>query len=227
MMQAVRLVLTLILLLLASPTGSAHAQVDLGISLGEEGLRGFYLGVGEYFRVPQREVIIIKERHIPVEEVPVVLLIAQRARVAPASVINLRLHGRSWLDITIHYGLSPEIYYVHVPPTVRVGPPYGKAYGHYKNKPKKEWKTIVLRDDDVINLVNLKFVSEHYGYPAEEVIKLRSKGKNFVVINHEVRKEKGPKGKQFAEHSGKNEKGMGQQKGKAHEKGKEHQKSEE
>jgi hypothetical protein len=175
--------------------------VNAGISIGEEGLRGFYLGVGEYFRVPEREVIVIRERHIVrerhirVEEIPVVFLIAQRARVAPATVIDLRLHGRSWLDITIHYGLSPEIYYVYLPATVKVGPPYGKAYGHYKNKPRKEWRTIVLDDDDVINLVNLKFVSQHYGYPAAEVAKLRSKGKDFVVIHHEVREEKERKGK--------------------------------
>lgn len=226
-MRRVMIFLALIMLPLFGPMDRARAQVDIGMSIGQEGLKGFYLGVGEYFRVPQREVIIIRERHIPVEEIPVVLLIAQRARVAPASIINLRLGGKSWLDITVHYGLSPEIYYVHVPATVRVGPPYGKAYGHYKNKPKKEWKTIVLRDDEVINLVNLKFVSEHYGHPAEEVIKLRSKGKNFVVINHEIRKAKGNKHEEFAEHREENQKGMGHQKGKGHEKGKGPQKSKE
>lgn len=222
-MQALK-VLILIALSLASAAGSARAQVDVGISLGEEGLRGFYLGVGEYYRVPQREVIVIRERHIPPEEIPVVFLIAQRARVAPASVVDLRLRGSSWLDITIHYGLSPEIYYVHIPPTVRVGPPYGKAYGHYKKKPKKEWKTIVLDDHDVINLVNLKFVSEHYKRPAAEVIQLRSKGKDFVVINDEVRKAKGRKGGELTKVKGDDQRGKGQQKGKGHEKGKGRQK---
>jgi hypothetical protein len=192
-MQVAKVFLALIALSLANPIGSAHARVDVGMSLEEEGLRGFYLGVGEYFRVPQREVVVIRERYIPVEEIPVVLLVAQRAHVAPASVIELRRRGSSWLDITIHYGLSPEIYYVRLPATVRVGPPYGKAYGHYKKKPRKEWKEIYLDDDDVINLVNLKFVSEHYSYPAVEVVKLRSKGKDFVVINDEVRKVKGHK----------------------------------
>lgn len=202
-MQATKLFLALIALGLTVSIGSAHAQVDVGISVGEEGLRGFYLGVGEYFRVPEREVIVIRERHIRVEEIPVVFLIAQRARVAPATVIELRRRGRSWLDITIHYGLSPEIYYVYLPATAKVGPPYGKAYGHYENKPRKEWRTVVLDDDDVINLVNLKFVSQHYAYPAAEIVKLRSKGNDFVVIHHEVKKAKGRKGDQFAEHKGK------------------------
>lgn len=192
----------LLVLSLAGSPSRAHAQVNLGVSIGEEGVRGFYLGVGEYFRVPQREVIIIRERRIPEEEIPVVFFIAQRARVEPATVVNLRLRGKSWLDITLHYGLSPEIYYVPVPVVVK-GPPYGKAYGYFKNKPRKEWKTIVLSDHDVVNLVNLKFVSEHYGYPPEQVIKWRSEGKNFVVINHEIRKEK--------------EKGRGRQKEKGRE----------
>jgi hypothetical protein len=196
-MRTIKVFIMLVTLWLPGAISSARAQVDVGLSLGEEGLRGFYFGVGEYFRVPEREVIIIREkhvireRHIHVEEVPVVYLIAQKARVKPEYVIDLRRRGKSWMDITIHYGLSPEIYYVYLPSTVRTGPPYGKAYGHYKKKPKKEWNAIVLDDDDVINLVNLKFVSEHYRHPAAEVVKLRSKGKDFVVIHQEVRKANG------------------------------------
>jgi hypothetical protein len=73
---------------------------------------------------------------------------------------------------------------------VVTGPPYGRAYGYYKKKPKKDWRTIVLGDDDVVNLVNLKFMSEHYGYPPEKIIKMRSGGKEFVSIYDEIRKEK-------------------------------------
>lgn len=221
-MRAVKFFVIACALSLLSPIVSVRAQVNVGISVGEEGLRGFHLGIGEYFRVPEREVIIIRERRIPDDEIPVVLLIAQRARVAPAAVIDLRRRGRSWLDITIHYGLSPEIYYVYVPDTVRVGPPYGKAYGHFKKKPKKEWRTVVLDDDDVINLVNLKFVSEHYRRPPDEVIRLRSSGKKFVVIHDEVRKEKGRKGKEYADRrdDDKGSKGKGNSKGKGHNKDK-------
>jgi hypothetical protein len=103
---------------------------------------------------------------------------------------------------------------------VRVGPPYGKAYGHYRNKPRKKWNTIVLRDDDVVNLVNLKFVSEHYRRPPDEVIRLRSRGKHFVVINHDVRKS--TKGGRFADFRDDDHPGKGRQKGKGHKNGKEH-----
>ncbi|MBE0426044.1 MAG: hypothetical protein IBX72_05295 [Nitrospirae bacterium] len=183
-MRVLFIFFSLIILSLSSPIPEAEASVDLGISIGDEGLRGFYLAVGDYYRVPQRDVIIIRERGMPYEEIPVVFFIAGRSRVAPEVVIDLRLRGMSWMDITLHFGLTPEIYYV----PVRVGPPYGKAYGYYMNKPKKEWKKINFKDSDIINLVNLKFISEHYKYSSREVIKMREKGKNFVVINDEIKK---------------------------------------
>lgn len=108
-MAILLIVLTLMFLF---PVSNSEATVDLGISIGDEGLRGFYLAVGDYYRVPEREVIIIKERHIPDEEIPVVFFIAQRAHVRPATIIDLRLRGKTWMDITLHFGLSPGIFYV-------------------------------------------------------------------------------------------------------------------
>jgi len=46
----------------------------------------------------------------------------------------------------------------------------------------------MLNDAEIIDLVNLRFISEHYGYPAEEVVRLRSGGDNFIVINNKVKK---------------------------------------
>jgi hypothetical protein len=168
--------------------GGAAAQVSIGASFDKEGLTGFYLGVGEYYKVPEREVVVVRERGIPDEDLPVVFLIAARAKVAPEAVLKLRLRGISWGDITLHFGLSPAIFYVPVQQTP--GPPYGKAYGYYKKTPKSQWKTIKLSDAEVVNLVNLKFISEHYGYSPDEVIRMRASGKKFVEINREVKAKK-------------------------------------
>jgi hypothetical protein len=45
-------------------------------------------------------------------------------------------------------------------------------------------------DDDVANLVNLRFMSEYHGKPAEVVMDRRGRGERFVVMNDEFRKEK-------------------------------------
>jgi hypothetical protein len=192
-MRGVYIFLILIFLVIGSNIGHSSAEVNVGGSIGYEGLKGFYVAVGDYYNVPQREVIVIRERGIPYEEIPVVYYIARRANVLPGRIIDLRLRRNSWMDIISRFGLSPEIFYVPVHVAV-TGPPYGKAYGYYKNKPRKAWKTIVLRDYDVINLVNLRFISEHYGYPPGHVIGMRSKGKDFLFIHDEVKREKMHKG---------------------------------
>jgi hypothetical protein len=163
-----------------------HSRVDVGGSFVNGDLNSFYLSVGEYYRVPERDVIFIRERRIPDYEIPVVLFISQRARVTPSVIVNLRLSGSSWMDISLRFGLGPDIYYV---PVQNIhGAPYGHAYGHYRNRNRNEWHRIRLDDDDVVNLVNLRFISERYGYPPEDVMRMRSSGRNFVNIHDEARR---------------------------------------
>lgn len=176
----------MILFLIPGIMLAQDSRVDLGISVADGKLRSFYLAISDYYRVPGREVVAAKERYrLRDEELPVVYFLAAKAHVNPSVIIDLRMQGMSWLDVTFHYSLTPEIYYV--PVTIKkIGPPYGKAYGHYKKyRPKKEWTKIVLSDYEVIDLVNLRFMSEHYQLKPEVVMEMRSKGKNFVTINEE------------------------------------------
>ncbi|MBI5560969.1 MAG: hypothetical protein HY883_06815 [Deltaproteobacteria bacterium] len=187
----------------------AHAQRQVGIAMTDEGAGGFYMAVRDYFDVPEREVIVIKEKKMRDEEIPVVFFIARRARVPYLTVVNLRLSGMSWIEIALKYGLTPDVFYV--PGVVVTGPPYGRAYGYYRNKPRHKWKTIILTDGEVIDLVNLRFISEHYRYPADKVVRMRGDGKSFVIIDHEIRREIGQevrKGKEERpQHRGKKERG--------------------
>ena len=89
------------------------------------------------------------------------------------------------MDITLRYGLGPEIFYV--PVTVTPGPPYGHAYGHFKKRSKDKWREIRLSDDDVVNFVNLRFISERNGCSPDKVVRMREKGDNFVSINKSVK----------------------------------------
>ena len=184
MLELVKLLLSLSLLT-TSIAAFSDTRTDVGVSIGNGGINSFYLAIGEYYRVPEREVVFIRERRIPDYDIPVVLFLAERARVEPEVIIDYRLRGRSWMDITLHFGLDPQIYYVPVREVY--GPPYGHAYGHYKHKNKRN---IRLDDDDVVNMVNLRFISERYGYAPEEVMRMRSRGDNFIVINEDVRRSK-------------------------------------
>jgi hypothetical protein len=185
-----KIIILFIALMFLVPAAPALAQnVSTGISISNGELQSFYLAIGDYYRVPESRVVYVKQHYrLPDEELPVVFFLASRAHVDPQVIIDLRLRQRmSWLNITFHYGLTPEIYYV---PVKRVGPPYGNAYGHYK-KHGHDYKKVVLVDADVVNLVNLRFMSEYHGVAAEVVMDRRGKGERFAVINDDFHKEKG------------------------------------
>jgi hypothetical protein len=178
-----------VFLIVASTPSFAANQWNVGVSGGDEGIRSFHLSIGEYYRVPEREVVVIHERGIYEEELPVVFYIAQRAHVYPEDVVDLRLRGMSWMDITLHFGLGPEIYYV---PVVidRYDPHHGHAYGYYHNHPRGGWRRSDLRDRDIVNQVNLKFISEHHRYAPEKIMRYRSEGRRFTTIDQEARQGK-------------------------------------
>jgi hypothetical protein len=156
----------------------ADAQTAYSVSAS---IGNFHVAVSNYYHVPEREVIVVRERRIPDDELPVVFFIAQRARVPVARIVDMRLRGDSWWDISVRFGLGADVYYV--PVAVRSGPPYGRAYGHYK-KPRKQWDTIALTDADMVNLVQLRFISEHYHIAPERVVEMRERNVDFVSIHH-------------------------------------------
>ncbi len=193
-MKTIRFGIFATALFLVMSIGSTKADVSIGISADNDGLKSFYLSIGEQYRVPETEVIVVREKKIPDDEIPVVFFIARHAKVEPGVVVKLRVDGKSWMDITLHFGLSPAIYYVAFDNDP--GPPYGKAWGHYKHHKKEEWKTIRLGDADIVNFVNVKFMCDRYGYTPEQVIKMRDKGESFVFVNSKIKKHKEGKHKQ-------------------------------
>ena len=103
----------------------------------------------------------------------------------------------SWLDITLRLRLSPEIFFL--PGAMdRVGPPYGNAYGYYWKRGRAgDWGGLVLTDREVIDLVNLRFMSEYHGLGPDAVIAMRGRHKSFVLVHDEIGrgKDKGGPGK--------------------------------
>jgi hypothetical protein len=80
------------------------------------------------------------------------------------------------------------IFYVNVG-AEPIGPPYGNAYGYYrKYGPSKDWKKIRLTDREVVDLVNLRFMSEYHKRTPEEIIEMRGRQSGFAAINDEILK---------------------------------------
>lgn len=202
-----------VVFLLTAATASAQ-NISAGVSIGD-GHNGFFFAVSNYYHVPESRVVYVRDHYaVNDEELPVVFFLASRAHVDPRVIIDLRMRRRmSWLDITFRYGLTPEIYYV---PVTRVAPPYGNAYGYYK-KHKKNYRRVVLADADVVNLVNLRFMSDYHKVAPELVMERRGKGEKFVVMNtsfHERKTGRVNRGDERENGKNGNDKNKGQGKGK-------------
>ncbi|MDD4051003.1 MAG: hypothetical protein PHR28_03750 [candidate division Zixibacteria bacterium] len=208
----------LAIILMAIPAQFCRAEVTVGATIGDEGVKEFHMAVGKHYNYPENQVVVVRQKNIPEDELPVVFFLARRAQVSPMTVVKLRQGGQSWWDISLHYGLSPDIFFVpvHGDP----GPPYGRAYGYYKDKDKHHWKTVRLEDDDIINLVNLRFLSDRYKHSPDDIIRLRAGGGDFVKIHGEVKR-----GKDHGKDKGKSSSGdQGGSKDKDKDKGKDHKK---
>ncbi len=165
------------------------AEVKMGMAASSSGGGSFYLTIGDYNRVPEKEVIVVKQRGIPDEELPVVYFLAAKAKVKPEEVIKFRLRKWGWMKIANKLRVHPEVFYIELNERPS-GMYYGKAFGQYYKYERRKWNKIRLSDEDVVNIVNLKVISEHYRRNPVEIIKMRETGKTFVAIDREFREEK-------------------------------------
>jgi hypothetical protein len=174
-------------LVLASPDRAAPAEevrVNVGMTARSGGHGEFHMAVCEHYRVEHDVVVVIQRRGIPDDHMPVVFFMAERCRVAPHVIVDMRLAGRSWMDIAMKFHLGADVFYV---PVSRVhGPPYGNAFGHFK-RPRAEWVALRIPDDDVVMLVHAKFLSERYGLSPDDVIQMRRKDDDFMTFHGRVK----------------------------------------
>jgi hypothetical protein len=87
------------------------------------------------------------------------MLLAEASGRDPGAILAMRLGGRNWSAIFVKLDVSQDVLFTgldHDP-----GPPYGRAWGHWKNHhgPKKKF---ALADDQVVALAKLQTVSAYY-----------------------------------------------------------------
>lgn len=172
------------LLMVCVSAASVEADINVGLSLDQDGLKDFHLAIGEHYQSPQKEIVVVR-RQVADEELPVAFIIASAAGVDVPAVVKLRVGGKSWMEISLHFDLSPSVFYV---PLARdPGPPYGKAYGHFKDKAGKKSKKVRLTDTEIIDWANLRFLSEFHHCSPDEIVKSRQSGHNFITISKDLK----------------------------------------
>ena len=210
-----------LLILIALP---AFAQVTVSgtVATSRMAVTATY---SNYYKVDQKTVDGMVVKKVSDDDISVALFLSNHAKVTPDVVVGYRTKGLSWADISIKIGVKPDVFFLVLP--ANPGPPYGKAWDHWKKRKAHHALIFNLGDEDLCNLVQLRLVSEHYKVKPAEVIKWRGSGKAFDMIISDEHGKKHGHGKPADEDKvspGKDKKGSNEtsdKSGKGHGKGKE------
>lgn len=134
------------------------------------------LAIGDYGYSRAEIEPVLPGIHAVEADLPVILFLARKSGSSVAFVAGLRADGFGWSVVFGKVGVSVGVLlggFERDP-----GPPYGKAWGHWKNKRN----AVILSDAEIVDLVHIHVGSRLAGVPAHEMVHARANGKTIVTI---------------------------------------------
>jgi hypothetical protein len=116
-----------------------------------------------------------------VDEIPLILHLSRYAGIDVSSILALRSEGLSWMEVGVRLNIERDSFYVPLASPTTLMP--GTSYRDYARRARAAWLIPGLTDADLVNLVNLKFISEYYRCPSEHVIALHSTGWSYSAMH--------------------------------------------
>jgi len=185
-------------------SAQAHVAVDDDTDL-------YFAINSRYFDRDHARVADLGRRYRNPDDLAVLLFMARHSRRDAAEIAVLRSKGLTWWEVGVRIGVPADVFFVRV--ARNPGPPYGKAYGHWK-KHRHNPRAIALSDVEVRDLVAVRMIHEYYGVSVEVAMNRRAAGGDLRVLMTGEYRERHGKGPHAA-------KGRGGAGGKGHGKGKE------
>lgn len=105
------------------------------------------------------------------DDLPVVLFLARKSSQPVNLIVGLRVRGLSWSAVFAKVNVPLDVLFVGMDRDP--GPPYGKAWGHWKKRSKK----FAPADADVVGLVQVQMGSRWAGMSPYELARARGQGK--------------------------------------------------
>jgi hypothetical protein len=146
----------------------------------------YFSDMSKYFNVSRDSVIDLIIEEIPAEDIPVAVFIAQRAQTPAIKIAKLRARGDSWMGILKSRALTPDIFYFMLSGDIN-SKTFAPIFDKFNSIPPKKWGVLDFTDEEIQNLVNLKFIFSHHDYSVFEVMTMRDFGKDYPKINNQVR----------------------------------------
>ena len=116
-----------------------------------------------------------------VDDLPVILFVAEQCGRPPEYIVDLRSRGLSWSVIFSQLRVSPDALFVGIDRDP--GPPYGRAWGYWR----RDRSISRLSDGDVRQLVEVQVGSRSAGAPPYELAQAHRRGQSiptYVAEKH-------------------------------------------
>lgn len=171
----------------------AQAGVDItfgaDVPIGDDGQ--LFLAISS--RCFDQEPRVIRDyapRFTSPEDMAVALFISQHSGKPIEAIFKLRQGGIPWWDVGVRVGLPEQVWFV--PVSHHPGPPFGKAWGHWKKHQADHHYAMRFDDDDARNWVAVRMMHEYYGIPVEKAMEFRARGVDVrSLMVHEYRNRHG------------------------------------
>ncbi len=193
-----------------APAGAAvFYDATVRLNLGDDD-RIFLNVTNDYFGPPPAVAATIVERcPSPVDDYPVIMLLARASRRPSEEILQFRLDHLPWSDIMVRLNVSPAFLFAGLDRDP--GPPYGKAWGYWRHHPRGE--RFEIRDRDVVELAKLQVAAGYHHVNPYTIVAERKRG---VKVEHYVaEKNRGRYARQDKD-ARENPRGEGHGKGKGH-----------
>lgn len=187
---------------------AAGFDVSFGADVAvDDDTRLFFSISSRYFDRDVRTIESYSQRYFPdPDDLSVALFLSSRCDKNPDWFFSLRKQGLGWFEIGDRCDVPLDVWFV--PVSRDPGPPYGKAYGHWKKHKQRPDSSVVLSDDDCRNLVALRVAHEYYGVSVETAMNWRSSGASMDrLMTTEYRKRHRKSAKPSGQASSGNNKG--------------------
>lgn len=146
----------------------------------------YYAALSAHFGVEADSLAALLELELDIKDLPVVLFLSQINKTGPSRIAGLRAKGESWMKIIENRVISPSVFYFMLTGEIE-SQTFAPIFAEYKALPERRWGEIVLTDDEICDMVNLKFIYSYHDYSVFEVMKMRDLGKSYPEINYQVK----------------------------------------
>jgi hypothetical protein len=163
-------------LALTLPSASRAATVDVSARLPAEAPPEYCQAVAQYFHLTERALIAAVREWRHYDDLPVVFWLAVNSDASARDVLELRRKGKDWYAIFGQLGVSPRELLLETDKVV--GAPFLRVYERLADPNRK----VLLTDQDIVNLANLKFLTKHYQRTPLEIMEHRANGEEYPAL---------------------------------------------